>query len=423
MKGEIIAIGDELISGRVLNTTSTFAAARLLAAGHEIKRITVIGDEPDVIDECLHGALSRAAFVIISGGLGPTSDDITNEAVARALGLKLVENAHISRKIREMEERTGHRASRTFKEKLSMLPEGARLLNPDGCAAGYELEYRGVHLFFLPGVPDQLKDHLMNRVIPRLNQLDPKRREIRQKVFRLFGLTEMEVNERLYDLYELDSDIRIGYYPVFPEVHLSITVKGEDGPHVDEVFEQAVAKVEAEFRRDIVAMDSGSLEETVGGLLVERGLMLAAAESCTGGLLGKRVTDVPGSSEWFDRSIVTYSNRAKMEHLGVNGQTLERFGAVSSQTAREMVEGIRRVSGCQCGIAITGIAGPGGGTPDKPVGTVFIALSVEEEVMVHRFLFPGNRDEIRNITSETALDWLRRYLSYGSKLPGYRFES
>jgi nicotinamide-nucleotide amidase len=423
MKGEIIAIGDELISGRVLNTTSTFAAARLLEAGHEIKRITVIGDEPEIIDECLHASLKRAAFVLISGGLGPTSDDITNEAVARALGLRLVENAHITRKIQEMERRTGHKASRTFKEKLSMLPEGARLLNPDGCAAGYELDYEGVYLFFLPGVPDQLKDHLVKRVIPRLNELDPRRREIRQKVFRLFGLTEMEVNERLYDLYELDSGIRIGYYPVFPEVHLSITVKGEDGPHVDEVFEQAVAKVEAEFKADIVAMDGGTLEATIGELLTEKGLMLSAAESCTGGLLGKRVTDVPGSSAWFDRSIVTYSNRAKMEELGVSAKTLDQYGAVSSQTAREMVAGIRRVSGTQCAIAITGIAGPGGGTPEKPVGTVFIALSVEDEIMVHRFLFPGSRHEIRSITSETALDWLRRYLAYGSKLPGYRFES
>ncbi len=423
LKGEIIAIGDELVSGRELNTTSSFAAARLFDAGHEIRYMTVIGDEPSDIKGALHLALQRSSYIIVSGGLGPTSDDITNEAVAAALGLELQEDGQVADTIRRMEHEYNTSFSEEFTRKLTMLPAGAMVLNPHGTAAGYELVHDGVHLFFLPGVPEQLREHLVERVIPRLNQLDPMRKKIRQKIFKLFGLTETQVNERLQDLPDLDQGIRLGYYPVFPEVHLSITVKGEDSPHVNQVFDAAVDRVESEFHNEIIATDSGSLEATVGNLLRKRGVMLAVAESCTGGLVGKRLTDVPGSSSWFERGFITYSNSAKMELLGVSMDTLQQYGAVSSEAATEMVQGAAMRSRAQSAIAITGIAGPGGGSAEKPVGTVFIALLVGDDLMVHRFLFHGSRDEIRAITSETALDWLRRYLAYGSKLPGYRPES
>jgi len=421
MIGQIIAIGDELISGRVINTTSSFAAARLFSAGHRLQKITVVGDDPFDIKASLNQAINSSQFVLISGGLGPTTDDITNEAVADALGLPLVENQQVVEQIRKAEKRFGHEASETFKFKLSMLPKGAMVLEPDGCSAGYWLKHKDVYLFFLPGVPEQLEEHIVEKVVPMLNKLDPERPFVLQKIFKLFGLSETSINNELEELQNRNKSLKIGYYPVFPEVHVSLTVAKSSREKAEAIITQAASMVREKFRKFIVAEDAhGSLQATLGEILKAKKMILAAAESCTGGLLGATVTSVPGSSEWFDRSIVTYSNRAKEQNLGVSEKTLTKYGAVSSQTALEMVAGARNVSSSHCALAITGIAGPGGGTPEKPVGTVFIAMSVLDESLVHRFLFPGSRREIRSLTVETALDWLRRYLIHGSKLPGYK---
>ncbi len=421
MIGQIIAIGDELISGRVVNTTSSFAAARLFTAGHKITRITVIGDEPQDIKECLNDALKSSQFILISGGLGPTTDDITNEAVADALNLPLVQNQQVVEQIRNAERRFGHNASERFKLKLSMLPKGATVLEPKGCAAGYWLSYQGVYLFFLPGVPEQLEDHIVNRVLPMLNDLDPERPFVAQKIFKLFGLSETMINIELEELQDNDRTLKIGYYPVFPEVHVSLTAVESSERKAAKLIKDAATLVREKFHDFIVAEDStGSLQATLGQILKQQGMTLAAAESCTGGLLGATVTSVPGSSQWFDRSIVTYSNQAKRQNLGVKKETLSKYGAVSSQTALEMSAGVKRISGSDCAIAITGIAGPGGGSSEKPVGTVYISLMVNEEQMVHRFHFPGSRRDVRILSVETSLDWLRRYLVHGSKLPGYK---
>ncbi len=421
MMGEIIAIGDELISGRIVNTTSSFAASRLFAAGHQVRKITVIGDDPDIIKDTLLDAIAKNEFVIISGGLGPTTDDITNEAVSKALGLPLEKNSQVEKQIEKMEARFGEHAPEQFRRKLTMLPRGARVLNPNGHAAGYELSFNGVYLFFLPGVPEQLREHLTDRVLPRLNDLDKDRPYVFQQVFKLFGLSETEINMRLEEMSVSNSHVKLGYYPVFPEVHVSITVIDQSKDRAKQLLERAAKIIRAEFEKFIVAEDDeGSLAATLGQLLKSKKFMLSAAESCTGGMLGETVTSVAGSSEWFDRVMVTYSNRAKMDLLGVSAKTLEQYGAVSRQTALEMVQGVRKRSGSQCGIAITGIAGPGGGTPDKPVGTVFISMSVEDIQLVHRFLFPGTRQEVRKLSVETALDWLRRLLKYDSMLPGYK---
>ena len=421
MIGQIIAIGDELISGRVLNTTSGFAAARLFSAGHQVTRITVVGDNAGDIKECLSDALKSSQFVLISGGLGPTTDDITNEAVAEALALPLVENEQVVRQIRNAERHFGHKASEHFKQKLSLLPKGATVLEPDSCSAGYWLKFHGVYLFFLPGVPEQLENHIVKKIVPMLNSMDPKRPVVLQKIFKLFGLSETSINKRLEAMDGLDSSVKIGYYPVFPEVHVSLTVSKTSRQRAEQVINQTASLVRKEFSHFIVSEHSdGSLQATLGEELKKNQMNLSAAESCTGGLLGATVTSVPGSSEWFDRSVVTYSNKAKKQNLGVSEKTLRDFGAVSSQTALEMVRGVQQISATDCAVAITGIAGPGGGTKEKPVGTVFIAIGVGDEYLVHRFHFPGSRREIRVLTVETALDWLRRYITYGSKLPGYK---
>ncbi len=419
MFGEIIAIGDELISGKVLNTTSTFAAKQFFSAGYPVTRITAIGDDPEDIEECLLAAIKRSGFVIITGGLGPTEDDITNEVAARVLGRPLAVNQAIMERLEHSHGCCALKSPR-FKRKLAMLPEGAEFLNPEGHAAGYLLVHENTPLFFLPGVPKQLEDHMINQVIPRLRQMLDHGFTIRQRTFKVFGLQETDVNEMLESLDAGRKGFNIGYYPNFPEVHVTVTLKGEHGPDVNQEFSGMCRKVEDLLGDYVVALDDDTLEAVLGRLLVERGSMMALAESCTGGLIGHRVTSVPGSSKWFEQGVVTYSNRSKERLLGVPQETLRQHGAVSSHTAVAMAQGVRERSGADFSLAVTGIAGPEGGTARKPVGTVYIAMCTPDRTVAERFLFPGRRHMIQDLAAETALDWLRRYLSYDSYVPGYR---
>lgn len=420
MHGEIIAIGDELVSGRTINTTSSFAARKLFDAGYSIRRITVIGDYIPVIVECINAAILRSKFLIITGGLGPTADDITNEAVSKALGLPLEENTRILEKISECEERHNITYDETFKHKLSMLPKGAEVLNPDGHAAGYLLMQDGIPLFFLPGVPNQLENHILNQVIPRLKQMLGIGKSVMQKTFKIFGLSEIEVNARLSRIESRYSGLSIGYYPNFPEVHVTVTLKGESSEETRNSCYEACSAIRDTLGLYVIAEDDNTLEAVTGRLLVRKNAMVSVAESCTGGLLGQRLTDVAGSSAWFERGVTTYTNRSKEEILGVPHDMLVRHGAVSSEVATSMAEGIRRLSGTEYSLSITGIAGPGGGTPEKPVGTVFIGMATPEKTTALRFNFPGSRDKVRITATETALDWLRRHLTDGSYIPGYK---
>jgi len=419
MYGEIVAIGNELISGRVVNTTSSFAASKLFAAGYPVNRITTIGDDPESIRVCLLAAIGRSRFVLVTGGLGPTSDDITNEVVAKALGRRLALNQEILNKIRQAGSKWGL-TPLAMREKLAWLPEGAEVLNPNGRAAGYVLQQDGVPVFFLPGIPHQLEDHMVQQVLPRLDRVISVRSTSKQRTFKVFGLLETEINAMIGDL-DLDVEgISIGYYPNFPEVYLTLTAKHDDPETADASFRSVCQLVEGKLGRNVVARDDETLEGILGRLLSERGMTLALAESCTGGLIGCRLTSIPGSSGWFERGVVSYSNRSKQDLLNVSPDTLARYGAVSEHTAREMAEGIRTQAGTDFGLAVTGIAGPSGGTHEKPVGTVFIAMATPEKTPCYRFLFPGSRNAVQVLAAETALDWLRRHLSDGEDLPGYR---
>ncbi len=420
MYGEIIAIGDELVSGKTLNTTSSFAARRLFDAGYSIRRITVIGDDIPLIVECLHKSVKRSMFLIITGGLGPTADDITNDAVSQALELPLVENQQILDKIRDCEERHGLSYDETFKRKLSMLPEGAELLNPHGHAAGYMLMHGKIPLFFLPGVPHQLENHVVEQVVPRLRDILGAGRSVMQKTFKIFGLSEIEVNARLSRIESLYSGLSIGYYPNFPEVHVTVTLKGQSSDETRSSCLDACSAIRDALGLYVIAEDDDTLEAVTGRLLVEKDAMVSVAESCTGGLLGQRLTDVSGSSQWFERGVTTYTNRSKEEMLKVPHRFLEQYGAVSPQVAESMAEGIKKLSGTAYALSITGIAGPTGGSEEKPVGTVYIAIATPEKTKALGFFFPGSRDKVRATAAETALDWLRRHLADGSYIPGYR---
>ena len=408
MYGEIIAIGDEIISGKVLNTNSNFSARALFQAGYEVRRITSIGDHLEDIKEVIRAAVRRSRFVIVTGGLGPTPDDITNEAVSEALDLPLVENQAIKAILESLLDE--YPLSRAQQAKLTHLPGGAEVLDPGSRMAGYMLRPGDTLLFCLPGVPEELEEQIVAQVLPRLRAFLPAAGVILQKTFKVFGLKEPEVHQRLSGV-EFDRErVLIGYYPSFPEVHVTITAKGKDDEEAARCFENVKCSVRALLGDFVVAEDRASLAETVGGMLLDAGAMLATAESCTGGLISSMITRVPGSSRWFDRGVVTYSNQSKQELLGVRKHTLDAHGAVSSQTCEEMVAGLRARTGARYFIAVTGIAGPGGGTRDKPVGTVYIGTGTPRGTLVKRFKFKGHRPRIQMLTAETALDLLRRQL-------------
>lgn len=410
MIGEIIAVGDELTSGRILNTTSSFAAAQLFAAGHEIIAMTTVGDDVEIIGETLQRALGRAEFVIVSGGLGVTSDDLTNEAVVDVLDRPATFHPEILKKIRAYG-KTVPEAVRVSLEKLAWLPAGAHELSSEAQTAGYFLVQDGKPVFFLPGVPHEMKELLLETVITRLAVWEGEElRTVRQKVYKVFGLAETEINDRFARLERLDRRIRIGYYPVFPEVEVSLTAAGDGRGETEALFRRADAEAQALLGAYMYGTDSDTLEIVVGRLLSGQGKTLAVAESCSGGLIAHKLTRVPGSSAYFLGGVVAYSNALKERFLGVEAETIRQHGAVSAATARAMAEGVVNATGADLGVSVTGIAGPTGGSEEKPVGTVYIGLAGPGLSRDFLYRFPGTRWQVQEMTGQTALDLVRRYL-------------
>ncbi len=409
MQGEIIATGAELISGRVADFNARYAARRLYEAGISVQRITIIGDEPPLFRELLLRALGRSRFIIITGGLGATDDDLTAPAAAEALGLPLRhDEALLARLHRYLEKRQIPWLERYGR--LALIPQGAVVLDPGGMACGFALKHADVQLFFLPGVPTEMRGMFDAYVLPRLLELAGDVGCLAQRTLRLFGIPETQLQEVVSRLPEFQQGVGVGYYPNFPENHLTLTVHGRDPQALKETLDRLTAALAREVNDALLGPEEVPLEELVGRLLQENHLTLALAESCTGGLIGHRVTSVAGSSDYFLGGVVSYSNEAKAELLHVDPEVLAQFGAVSPETARDMAVGARAAFGADLGLAVTGIAGPTGGSPAKPVGTVYIALATPEEVEVWHYRFHGNREAVKILSAETALDRLRRKL-------------
>ncbi|MFZ5774107.1 MAG: CinA family nicotinamide mononucleotide deamidase-related protein [Thermodesulfobacteriota bacterium] len=406
MIGEIIAIGDELISGSVLNTTSHFAASQLFAAGHEVVAMTSIGDDAGLIGATLNQAMARADFVVVTGGLGPTSDDLTNEAVSSALNRPATFHPEILRKLKE------NGCDGSGLEKLAWLPQGAHSLHTEAMSAGYFLVQQGKPVFFLPGVPHEMKELLLETVITRLSvwEGDGGVRQVRRKLYKVTGLPESVINRKIGHLPERDPRVRVGYYPVFPEVQVSLTVTAASEREAEVALARADAQVTDLLGQAIYGFDGDTLEGVVGALLDSKGQTLAVAESCTGGLLGHTVTRAPGSSAYFLGGAVVYSNTLKERLLGVDREILLRHGAVSRETARAMADGVRRITAADYAVAITGIAGPSGGSAEKPVGTVCFGIAGPEKSQEFRFRFSGERWQVQAMAAHTGLDLLRRHL-------------
>jgi nicotinamide-nucleotide amidase len=409
VKVEIITVGNELTTGEVVDTNATYMAEELTGKGFEVTFITTIGDNEWRIEEALLRAQEHAEVVIVSGGLGPTADDITTSSAAKALDRRLIMNQEVLRAMR------GRFAERGLEmplsnEKQALFPHQAEIIpNPLGTAPGFILRHKAKIYIFLPGVPRELKHLLQGNVIPLLEKERQEKTFHRSRTLKAFGFTESAIADRLQDINLQDHSASLAYLPRFPENHVKITVHGKFLEKAKKDLQELEKKIREKLQGRVFAADQETLEGIVGNLLRSNHATLAVAESCTGGLIAHRLTNIPGSSDYFERGVVAYSNRAKIEILHIPEEILSAAGAVSAPVAEKMAEGIRQISQSTLGLGITGIAGPGGGSGEKPVGTVFIALASPKRTLSKKYQFWGSRDEVKTISAHTAIDWVRRY--------------
>lgn len=407
MKIEIITTGDELMSGLTRDGNFFWTGDALASLGFGIDFHTTVGDERDKIAEAFRIARGRADAVIVSGGLGPTPDDLTVEVAAGFIAAPL-ELSDIA--LKTMEERLASRG-RTLTEtnkKQAYLPRGSRvLINRWGTAPGFSFNTDGTVFYFLPGVPKEFRAMMNEYVIPELEKHDRDRKPFRSKLVKTYGLPESEL-ARMLEGAEREG-VRLGYRSHFPEVHLRVSSFAETDHDAERLMNEFVGEIESRLGDCVFSTEGETMEEVVGKFLRASEKTVATAESCTGGLIAHRITNIPGSSEYFLEGVISYSNEAKAEILGVPRELIDAHGAVSAPVAEAMAEGVRKLAGADIGVSVSGIAGPGGGSPEKPVGTVFIAIDYGETGPVsEKFLFHGTREEIKLATSERALDAIRK---------------
>lgn len=406
MKIEIITVGNEVISGHISDTNAALLANRTSSLGAKVTRIVSVGDETEAIAGALQEAMKRADLILVTGGLGPTPDDLTPQAAAQALGRGLVVHRGYLETIKEKFQRWNLKFTLSD-EKQALLPAGAEPLpNPLGIC-GFKLEEQEKTIFFFPGVPRELEKMVEESLLPFIRQKMEGREIVRSSLLKVFGPTEAEVKELLQGC---EGDVELAYLPSFPEIHLKLIVRGADQGEVEARYKEWEEEISRRLGIYLFGKGNEVMEGVVGKLLRERGATISAAESCTGGLIAHRITEIPGSSEYFIQGVVAYSNQAKEDLLGVPRSVLEKYGAVSKETAELMATGVRRLSKTTLGLAVTGIAGPTGGTPEKPVGRVFIGLAAENIIEIKKYDFFGNRHQVKLMASQVALDRVRRYL-------------
>jgi len=410
MNAEVIAVGTELLLGFVVNTDTAYLGRVLAEAGIACTHQVTVGDNPGRLAEAARTALARADLVITCGGLGPTVDDITLETLARVAGRRLVLNRPILRRIENRFRRLGVRMPGSNRRQ-ALLPEGAfPFLNTIGTAPGWILTLRHAEgerrLVALPGPPAELMPMVERHLIPRLRKLSGGM-ILRSRTLKLTGITESEVDAKVRDLLSLSGPATVGIYAHPGQVDLRITARGKTEAEVRRKIAAVERQIRSRLGRLLLGADEETLEGEVGRLLKQKRKSVAVAESCTGGLVQHRITEVAGSSEYFRGGVIAYSNALKESLLSVPRETLRREGAVSSSTARAMAEGVRELTGSDFGLGITGIAGPTGGSKKKPVGLVYIALAGPGRVKVERRLFSGDRRTVKLKASQAALNLLR----------------
>jgi competence/damage-inducible protein CinA-like protein len=406
IRAEVIAIGSELLESRQSESNGTYLARRLGGIGLDVRFRTIVGDSIDDIREAFRVALGRSDVILATGGLGPTVDDLTREALASLLDLPLVEDRAIVREIENRFRRYGVEMPPS-NLRQAQVPQGAEPLpNRHGTAPGLFLKTDRAVLVLLPGVPQEMRQIMEDAVMPRLGSVGKR---YATRILKIAGLAESEVDRRLEDVARRAGEVAwtILGFPGQVEIHLRERLsEGETAAGIERIERE----IEAILGLSLFARDGVTMEETVGRLLVDRGATLAVAESLTGGFLSARMTSVPGSSRYFAGGIVCYTEAAKRDLLGVRERTLKEFGVVSREVAVEMAERARDVLGSTWGLSATGYAGPEGGGGDQPPGTVMLGLSGPGSARVRALLLPGDREGVRTRAAQAALDLLRRAL-------------
>jgi nicotinamide-nucleotide amidase len=411
MNAEIIAVGSELLTPYRMDTNSLWLTDELNRLGLRVIHKSVVGDSPAEMHSTFAHALERADVIVASGGLGPTDDDRTRETVADLLGRKLHRDEEVLRGIQER----FRRFARTMPEinvRQAMVPEGATILNnPRGTAPGLWLEASGHILILLPGVPNELKYMFEHEVRPRLAKMGHDERLFTRDL-RVTGLGESDVETRVRPLYELypDTETTILASPTGTQLHPRTWSR--DPAKAKKLLDEITKRMALALGEHLYSAHGEALEEVVARVLTENRATIAVAESCTGGMLAERLTNVPGSSSYFLGGVICYRNELKTSLVSVPQQLIEAKGAVSSEIALALADGIRKRTGATIGVGVTGIAGPGGGTPEKPVGLVHIGLADEQGARERAYRFPGDRERIRQHAAQAALDAVRRYFLY-----------
>lgn len=406
---EIIAVGDELLTPHYQDTNSLYITQRLNDLGMEINFKSIVGDSRDDLADCISSSLVRSDIIFLIGGLGPTEDDRTREVVASTLGKKLMFKEQILNKIKQRFERRGFEMP-SVNNKQAYIIEGSSVLeNKHGTAPGLWLEESGKLLILLPGPPHEIKSMFENYVWPRF--LEFQKQFVGRRVLKISGLTESKVDSLLLDIYPLQPSVKLTTlaYPGQIELHL-FSRSLESHKKADETLDELEHDLQKRLGENIFSSSGEELEEVIGTFLRQAQKTLSIAESCTCGLLGHRITNVSGSSDYFQQGVLTYSNDSKVQLLGIPYDLILQHGAVSHEVAEAMAIGIMKRSGSDIGLSITGIAGPNGGSPEKPVGLVYVGLAWENELEVAKNIFLGNREVIKSQSSQKALDMLRRHL-------------
>jgi nicotinamide-nucleotide amidase len=410
VRAEVITIGDELLRGEIVDSNKSFLSDRLLRLDIETHYHSSVRDDPADMTDAFRRAASRADVVLVSGGLGPTRDDLTSLVLAKTFGREHVLDEKALADIRAFFGSVGRQMTPN-NESQAFFPEGAEVLpNPIGTAPGFLLQEGKTLFFCMPGVPRELERMMDEQVLPRVAQrAGDAGLLVRAKLLRTFGMGESTLDDALSDV-ATSGDVSLGFRTAFPDNYLRAVARGATVAEAEAALERVCTAIRERLGALVYAEGNETLESVIGRLLAERGRSIAVAESCTGGLVAERITDVPGASDYFLGGVVAYANAAKQAQLGVPAELLARHGAVSEPVARAMAEGVRERFASDLGVATTGISGPGGGTADKPVGLVWVALADAGHTHAGRFVFPLDRSRHRRLTAQLALDWVRRSL-------------
>ena len=405
---ELVSVGTELLLGNIVNTNARYLSEKCAMLGLNVYYQTTVGDNEERLSEVIRTALNRSDIVVLNGGLGPTEDDLTKETCAKVMGLPLVKDAHTEERLKEYYRGRKKEELPDSNWKQALIPEGAVVFdNENGTAPGLVVEKDGKTAILLPGPPGELYPMVEKQLCPYLQNKNSD--VILSQMIKICGYGESKVEEMILDLIDKQTNPTLATYAKLKEVHLRVTARAASEEEAKKLLKPVVKELKKRFGDAVYTTDENeTLQDAVVKLLKKHELTVTTAESCTGGLLAGTLVSVPGVSDVFKEGFVTYSNKAKRRHLDVSKSTLRKYGAVSAQTAKEMAKGGVFATDADVCVAITGLAGPDGATPEKPVGLVYIACYMNDKVQVEEFHFKGNRQKIREQSVVQALDLLRR---------------